>query len=97
MDEKQLKNLQRLARIALSEEEEKKFLTNLKNILSHVEKMNEVDTEGVEPCAHVIEGVTAPLREDVPERLIPRDQFLKNAPEHIGGMIRVPKVLKDEL
>lgn len=97
MDEKQLQNLQKLARIDLSDDEEKKLLTNLKNILAHVEEMNEVDTKGVEPCSHVIESVYAPLRDDEPKRLIPRDEFLKNAPEHIGGMIRVPKVIKDEL
>ncbi len=97
MDEKQLKDLQKLARIDLSEEEEKKLLCNLKDILVHVEEMNEVDTEGVEPCSHVIKGVTAPMRDDEEERLIPREEFLKNAPEHIGGMIRVPKVIKDEL
>lgn len=97
MDKEQLHNLQKLARIDLSHEEEESLLANLKNILEHVEEMNEVDTDGVEPCSHVIEGVTAPLRDDEPKRLIPRDEFLKNAPEHIGGMIRVPKVMKDEL
>ena len=97
MDQKQIKNLQKLARIDLSEEEEKELLTNLQNILVHVDKMKEVDTEGVEPCYHVIAGTTAPLRSDTAERLIERDEFLKNAPEHIGGMVRVPKVMKDEL
>ena len=97
MDEKQLKNLQKLARIALTPEEEKKLLSNLKNILSHIDQLNEVDTEGVETCRHVTTGSVAPLREDEPKRLIEREEFLKNAPDHIGGMIRVPKVIKDEL
>ena len=97
MNEQKLKNLQKLARIALSLEEEKRLLNNLKNILLHVEKMQEVDTETVEPCSHVIDGVDAPLRNDEPKRLIPRDEFLKNAPDHIGGMIRVPRVIKEEL
>ncbi len=97
MDEKQIKNLQKLARIALSPQEEERLLSNLKKILSHVEHLNEVDTDGVEPCRYVIEGTTTPLREDEPKRLIEREEFLRNAPEHIGGMIRVPKVIKDEL
>ncbi len=97
MDEKQLKNLQKLARIALSPEEEKKLLSNLKNILSHVAQLSEVNTEGVEPCRYVTEEVSAPLRNDESKRLIERDVFLKNAPDHVGGMIRVPKVIKDEL
>lgn len=96
-DRDQLKNLEKLARIRLSPEEEEKFLTSLKNILAHIEQLKEVNTEGVEPCSHVIEHVQAPLREDEPERLIPREEFLKNAPDHVGGMIKVPKVMKDEL
>lgn len=96
-DRNQLKALQKLARIRLSEEEEEALLTSLTSILAYVEQLNEIDTEGVDPCSHVIENVSAPLREDEPERLIPRADFLKNAPDNVGGMIKVPSVIKDEL
>lgn len=96
MNKDQLKELQRLSRIALTPKEEEKFLQNLQKILIHIETMQEVPTDNVQPCSHVIEGVSAPLREDVPERLLNREEFLKNAPRQAGGMVHVPKVLKDE-
>lgn len=97
MDEKEIKVLEKLCRISLTEEEEKKFAETLGNVLDYIKKLDEVDTEGVEPCSHVIAGIKAPLREDEPQRLIPREDFLKGAPEHVGGMVKVPTIIKDEL
>lgn len=93
----ELQSIKKLCRIEVSGEEEETLLTNLGKILEFVKTLEEVDTEGVEPCYHVIPNTKAPLREDVPQRLIPRDVFLKGAPEHVGGMIKVPKVIKDQL
>lgn len=92
----QLKTLEKLCKIPLDAREEEILLANLNKILAHIEQLNEVDTENVKPCNHVIKNTKAPLREDEPERLIPRDQFLKSTPEHIGGMVKVPKVIKDQ-
>jgi|JI9StandDraft_1071089.scaffolds.fasta_scaffold20862_5 aspartyl-tRNA(Asn)/glutamyl-tRNA(Gln) amidotransferase subunit C len=93
----QLHTLEKLCRLKLTPEEERKFCDNLKRMLDYMAMLNEIDTEGVKPCSHVLESMTAPLREDIAERLIPRKEFLDNAPEHVGGMIKVPKVIKDEL
>jgi len=95
-DKEQLKTLGKLSRIPLSSEEEALLLSNLTKILSYVDKLNEIDTEKTPPCSHVIQNTSAPLRDDEPQRLIPREEFLKNAPDHIGGMIKVPKVIKDQ-
>lgn len=56
--------------------------------------MKEVDTEGVEVCNHVSETVSNVMREDDIGETLPRETFLENSPSHVGGMIRVPTVIK---
>ena len=97
IDKQRLKTLQKLCRIRLEEHEEDQLLKNLEKVLNFVEMLKEVNTQGIEPCTHIIHGMKAPLREDEPKRLIPREEFLRAAPDQIGGMIKVPKVMKDEL
>lgn len=95
-DKEQLRVLQKLCRIRLNDEEEERLLKNLTNIIACVEELKEVNTVGVKPCSHVLSHVKAPLRSDEEaERLIPREEFLKNAPQHVGGMIKVPKVIHE--
>ena len=89
--------LARLCRIACTEEQEEALLNDMQKILGYVELLNEIDTEGVDPCNNVSECHTqTPLRRDAVGSTLSRDEFLKNAPQHIGGMIRVPAVLKDK-
>lgn len=87
------KKLAQLARIKLSEEEEKTFNQNLEKILGYMHLIDEVDTEGVLPCAHVLETVYNVMGEDQAEALLPRNLFLSNAPDSVGGMIKVPPVI----
>jgi len=90
-----LEHLKKLCRIHLSKEEEEEILQSLKMILAYVDQLNEIDTEGALPCSFVLKGMSKnPLREDLPKDLMPREQFLANAPDQIAGMIRVPPVLK---
>lgn len=96
IDQAELKKLEKLARLSLEEKERESLLENLKKVLLAVERLEEIDTTNVAPCLQVIQGATAPLRDDEPERLITRQEFLKGAPDQIGGMIRVPKVIKEE-
>ncbi|MBN1915290.1 MAG: Asp-tRNA(Asn)/Glu-tRNA(Gln) amidotransferase subunit GatC [Parachlamydiales bacterium] len=96
-DKKSLKNLERLCRIKCSEEEAPDLLQNLQKILSYVEQLNEVNTDNVSECYHILEDVpTTSSREDVVGTHLSRDVFLANAPEHIGGMIKVPTVIQFE-
>lgn len=96
LNEKELKALEKLSRLQLTDDEENQLLTNLQKILNSVAKLNEVDTSGVEPCSHVLEDMQAPLREDVAERLYPRELFLAGAPAKISAMLKVPPVIKEE-
>jgi aspartyl-tRNA(Asn)/glutamyl-tRNA(Gln) amidotransferase subunit C len=94
MEEAEFNKLCKLSRISCTEEEKKNFLKSLGDILSYVEQLQEIDTEGVPPCYTVHEALENVMREDIPEEPLSRDLFLANAPAHVGGMIRVPPVLK---
>ena len=61
----------------------------LSTILDHIEKLNELDLEGVEPTSHVVE-IENVLREDVPRPSLDRDKALEQAPDTAGGGFRVP-------
>jgi aspartyl-tRNA(Asn)/glutamyl-tRNA(Gln) amidotransferase subunit C len=56
--------------------------------------LKEVDTEDVPECNHVLEAIQNVMREDKTEETLNRQTFLANSPSHVGGMIRVPPVIK---
>lgn len=96
MEESEFNKLSRLCRISCTEEEKKKFSKSIEDVLSYVEQLQEIDTEGVPPCLTVLETLTNELREDIEEAPLSRDLFLTNAPSHVGGMVRVPPVFKQQ-
>lgn len=69
----------RLARLALSDEEVERMARELSAVLDHVEKISELDLEGVAPTSHVVE-VPSPLREDEPAPSLSREEALASAP-----------------
>ena len=79
----------RLARLRLSEEEVDRMAGEMSTILEHVETMNELDLEGVEPTSHVVELQNV-LREDVPRECLPHERALEQAPDTADGGFRVP-------
>lgn len=93
-DETELAKLTKLCRIECTEEEKKEFFLSLKNILAYVEQLQQIDTEGVPPCNQVLETLKNVMREDETGDILPREVFLANAPSHVGGMVRVPPVIK---
>jgi aspartyl-tRNA(Asn)/glutamyl-tRNA(Gln) amidotransferase subunit C len=96
-DKGTLEHLKRLSRIECDEDEEKDILWSLKRVLEYVAQLDEVKTEKTKPCNSVLNGMAKNRwREDVPEALLSREQFLVNAPDQIAGMIRVPPVLKPQ-
>lgn len=90
IDEKTIKKLTTLCRIDCTEAEQKQLLINLEKILQHCEQLNELDTTGVPACNHVLEDLNSMMREDKIGEVLNREEFLANAPLHIGGMIRIP-------
>lgn len=94
-DRKEFEHLQKLCRLDCTPEEEEGVLTSLQNVLAYLEQLNQVDTEGVSPCNYVLRShVQNHMRADEVKDLLPREQFLADVPEHVGGMVRVPPVLK---
>jgi len=94
LDKETLIDLTKLCRINCSEEELETLLKNLQSILGYIDQMKEVDTEGVPACNHVSEEMESISREDEPDQSLDRKAFLDNSPSHVGGMIRVPTVIK---
>ncbi len=95
-DSQMLSNLKALCRIECTPEEERDILNSLSRVLEYVHLLDDIDTTDVPPCSYVLQGMLKTVwREDEPKDLLSRQQFLANAPEQIGGMIRVPPVLKD--
>ncbi len=94
IDEEVLAKLSELARIEIPTEKRASLLDGLKKILHYVDKLQEVDTEGLNPCDHVLQ-MTNVERDDVVGPVLDRKTFLDNAPEHTGGMVRVPPVIKE--
>ena len=83
-----------LAKLELSEEEVELFSRQLADILNFVNQMNEVDTEGVEPF--VLDYGQTPMREDIPQPSLPREEIEKNAPEFENGYFVVPRIFETE-
>jgi aspartyl-tRNA(Asn)/glutamyl-tRNA(Gln) amidotransferase subunit C len=89
IDREQVLHVARLARLRLTEDELEKMSGELSNILEHVERVGELDLEGVEPTSHVVD-VDNVLRADEPRPCLPRDLALRNAPDAAEGGFRVP-------
>jgi len=90
-----ISKLTKLSRIDCSEEEQEKLLADLKRILNYIDQLQEINTDNVTPCDHVLADMLNVMREDVVGPTMPRETFLNNAPSHVGGLIRVPPVLKN--
>ncbi len=83
-----------LARLEFGEEELEKFTEQMGKILSYIEKLNELDTENVEPTSHVLDLPT-PLRDDAVEEWLSPGEVLENAPQEEDGFFVVPRVIED--
>jgi aspartyl-tRNA(Asn)/glutamyl-tRNA(Gln) amidotransferase subunit C len=86
-----VKHVAKLARLELTEDEINKYSKQLGDILKYVEKMNEVDTTGVEPMPHAI-PVYNVMREDVVKYEETKEELMANAPFEEDGFFRVPKI-----
>ena len=89
----EVKHVARLARLKLSEEEVETFTGQMGAILAYIEKLNELDTDGIVPTAHAVPMENA-FREDMERPSIGVDQALANAPDQVDGFFRVPKVIE---
>lgn len=82
-----------LAKLELSDEEKERAKKDMGEMLDYIDKLNELDTAGVEPMSHVF-PVQNVFREDVVENGDDRDNMLRNAPEAKDGCYQVPKTVE---
>lgn len=88
-----ISRLEKLARLKLGDAERAKLTGDLQRILDMVDKLRELDTEGVEPLVYLNDEENV-LREDEIANQLRQEEALKNAPKHDGQFFRVPKVIE---
>ncbi|WP_026673850.1 Asp-tRNA(Asn)/Glu-tRNA(Gln) amidotransferase subunit GatC [Alkalihalobacterium bogoriense] len=93
ISEEQVKHVAHLARLSITDEEAVKFTKQLDAIITFAEQLNELDTENVKPTSHVLDMKNV-LREDKPEKGLPVEEVLKNAPDKEEGQFSVPSILE---
>lgn len=89
---KDVEYIAELARLKFKEEELESFTHQLNEILSYVDKLNELNTENVEPLYHPVENVNI-FRNDELKKSITTEDALKNAPDKTDEFFKVPKVI----
>jgi aspartyl-tRNA(Asn)/glutamyl-tRNA(Gln) amidotransferase subunit C len=89
---KDVEHIAELARLTFNEDELENFTHQLNQILDYMEKLNELDTENVEPLSHPVEGSNV-FREDELKPSILTYEALKNAPNKDEQFFKVPKVI----
>lgn len=89
----EVEKVAKLARLYVSEAEKEAFAKQLSQILTHVEKLNQYDTKGVEPTSTVLGQVNV-FREDVVRPSLPVEKALANAPAHEADGFCVPKIIE---
>lgn len=93
IDKDTVDNIAHLARLQLTEDAKEEMVDKMTNILDWMEKLNELDTEGVEPLIHMSAELNV-LREDIALDPLPHAQALTNAPKKDSDYFRVPKVIE---
>jgi aspartyl-tRNA(Asn)/glutamyl-tRNA(Gln) amidotransferase subunit C len=86
--------LAHLARLKFNDEEKQEIQKDLQRMIEFVEKLNELNLDGVEPLLHMSDEINV-LREDDVKGSISREEALKNAPLHDEQFFKVPKVIKN--
>ncbi|MFO7906285.1 MAG: Asp-tRNA(Asn)/Glu-tRNA(Gln) amidotransferase subunit GatC [Planctomycetota bacterium] len=94
IDRRQVRAVAKLARLELDESEVTEFTGQLQTIIEYVEKMQRVNTEGVEPLAHCLPITNRFRHDEVKDSLAP-DEALENAPARDGDYFKVPRMLDE--
>ena len=89
-----VRHIGRLSRIELTDDQARTFSTQLADILEFFDKLQELDTENVEPLAGAV-GLQNVLADDVLAESLTTDQALANAPARDSEFFKVPKVIGD--
>ena len=93
VNNKLIQDLSRLAKLKFDEKSARKMKRDLNKIIGFVDKLSEIDTEGVEPLIYLSEEVNV-LRKDEVSNEVSQENALKNAPQKDSDYFKVPTVLK---
>jgi aspartyl-tRNA(Asn)/glutamyl-tRNA(Gln) amidotransferase subunit C len=95
IDRAQVRHVARLARLALSDEEEERFAAQLGHVLEYVERLQAVDVSDIAPLAFAGDAAAGlPLRPDEPRPSLPRETVLAQAPQSDGESFLVPRIIE---
>jgi aspartyl-tRNA(Asn)/glutamyl-tRNA(Gln) amidotransferase subunit C len=92
---KDVEKIAELANLKFSDEELENFTSQMNEILSYMDKLNELETEKVEPLSHPVEQKNV-FREDLLKPSLKTEDALKNAPSTEDNHFKVPKVIGDK-
>ena len=93
IDTKVVDELAHLARLSYENEAKQEIVTELNKIIAFVEKLEEVNTDGIEPLIYMVDETNI-TREDKMKQDVSQDEGLKNAPKKDSDYFRVPKVIE---
>ena len=93
IDTKVVDELAHLARLSYENEAKQEIVTELNKIIAFVEKLDEINTDGIEPLIYMVDETNI-TREDVMKQNVSQDEGLKNAPKKDSDYFRVPKVIE---
>jgi aspartyl-tRNA(Asn)/glutamyl-tRNA(Gln) amidotransferase subunit C len=94
LTKQEVEHIARLARLELSDAEKEEYTGQLNEILRFVEKLNQLDTTGIEPTAHAIRIQNVFRKDEITPSMDP-ESALANAPDRIDNYFKVPKILED--
>lgn len=94
IDEAQVRKVAKLSRLDLTEAEVEEFTGQLSAILDYIDKLNELDTNNVEPLAHCL-PINNVFRQDKVKESLGTEKTLANAPQRDGEFFKVPKILDE--
>ncbi len=92
IDEETVDKIAHLARLELSGDEKQEMIADMNKILGFMDKLNEIDTSGIEPLVYMTNEVNN-FREDVVKQEITHEEALQNAPKHDENYFLVAKVI----
>jgi len=93
IDTKVVDELAHLARLSYENEAKQEIVTELNKIIAFVEKLEEINTDGIEPLIYMVDETNI-TREDFMKQDVSQDEGLKNAPKKDSDYFRVPKVIE---
>lgn len=92
---KDVEKIAELAKLKFTDDELENFTHQMNEILSYMDKLNELDTENVKPLSHPVEQINV-FREDELRPSVSTEEALKNAPDKTDQHFKVPKVIGDK-